>query len=224
MRLRYSIASIAVATLLGACQQGGLFDPLEEHPTDAGAPPDQANGNDSGSPPVNVKATEVSFAAKPAVNGFGCSQMVAQASGRSLTLDGTPITNPASQNKGFQLDCSVASNPVVIPSGASRAVLRLKTLHDFASELGSGSAQPRITRGSLILRDQGTNMPLDWQPAFQTKLSQAYDVRLELPTSVAGKTLTVEATMSAFAYNWAATDRFGEFKWVLTDIAIETTQ
>ena len=223
MRLRYSIASIAVATLLGACQQGDLFDPLDVHPTDAGAPLDQANGNDSGSPPVTVKATEVSFPDSLRSTSTNCSMLQAQISGRSLTLDGTQIPY-ADTRSGFQLDCLVVSNPVTIPAGATRVVLRMKTTHNFASDAGGTSGKPRITRGSLLLRNQDTKMPLDWQPTFQTSVSSAYDVRLELPTNVAGKTYTVEPNMSAVASNWGVNDRFLVFQWVLTDIAIETTQ
>jgi len=203
--------------------KNGLFDPLEEHPTDAGAPPDQANGNDSGSPPVNVKATEVSFPDSLRSTSPNCSMLQVQISGRSLTLDGTKIPYPDTRS-GFQLDCLVVSNPVTIPAGATRVVLRMKTTHSFASDAGGTAGKPRITRGSLLLRDQGTKMPLDWQPTFQTSVSSAYDVRLELPTSLAGKTYTVEPTMSAVASNWGMNDRFLVFEWVLTDIAIETTQ
>lgn len=224
MSLRISIASIAIATLLGGCGRGQAFDPFMEELKDASTNScTQTPTSMCGTQPM-VKTTAITFPSPLNVNGSACQALVPVTSPGIVTLDGTGLAFGSSMSKGFQFDCSVQSNAIDIPANANRVVLRFKVSHRFSSELGTNGMAPRITRGALLLREKNTSTPLESQPGFLTRQSQAYEVRMELPQSLAGKSIIIEPQISGFAYNWAAADRFNDLQLTLTDPAFETTQ
>lgn len=221
MSLRISIASIAIATLLGGCGRGQAFDPFMEELKDASTNScTQTPTSMCGTQPM-VTSTPVIFPNPPSING--CQMLKTTISSGAITLEAKDVPFPSQPNTSFQFSCWVTSNAFDIPDKATRIVLRFKATHSFATNL-SNPRKPRITYGKLAVRTKTPTNQAEWLYGFQPQPIQGNEVRMELPLSLAGKSVVVEPWLSGFAYDWDINDRFTDLQLALTDLAFETTQ